>query len=420
MLTEEQRKQIQQFAESLVANGGQTRSPLGVGLRKHNLQVVKEHLEEMPGWKRLRESLQRQYGIDVSNPEEFPVHDRKFSWRKMREKVADFREADSASSFTQFLRAGIQNITQNMYEATDTTYEDWVTVIDSNKDTELYAPHHGVSFPREVGPQSPYPHVKAAALDLKLKNRKYGSLYELEHELLEDDQTGQFQRQGGMLGEYLKILCEVLCYGKLLGSASRYIELDIPASETQPSNEATYPWQSEGGGGLKGGGFNRPDAYGALNQANIQNGFIGLMKQKNLHGIKMMVRPNRILVGPQLSFDLAVLLNSAYYPSGAAAAGQTGGAFAVNPIKGIADATVSRFMPKNDGTFDGDSTAWYLVDDSKPWFILQLREAISVTQENPQSGKSFDEDVYRFKARSRKNADHVDPRFAWQGNDGSV
>jgi len=106
--------------------------------------------------------------------------------------------------------------------------------------------------------------------------------------------------------------------------------------------------------------------------------------------------------------------------SGAAAAGNVGGAFAINPLKSILDITVSRYVANFDGSFTGATPAWYIVDDTKPWFILQEREPIAVVQENPQSGKSFELDLNRFKARSRKNADVLDPRFAWQGNDGSV
>jgi phage major head subunit gpT-like protein len=157
-----------------------------------------------------------------------------------------------------------------------------------------------------------------------------------------------------------------------------------------------------------------------LTQAAIQAALVALQNQKNLQGIKMQVSPSRLILGPQQQFDASVLLNSAFYPSGAAAAGAPGGAFAINPIKGILDMTVSRFVFKNDGTVSGDSKAWYVVDDSKPWFVLQMREAVTVEQEATNAGDAFNRDVMRFKARSRMNADFLDPRFAWQGNDGSV
>jgi len=386
-------------------------------LRERNLAVQKRVLTEGAEIKSFREGFKARHGIDPLDGEKFPVMKESWSWRKLATKLQGMREADAAGAFMQFLRAGVQSVTNAMYESVGTTYEDWVTVVQSTKDTELYAPNHGVAFPRQVGPSMKYPEVGAAALDIKLKNLKFGSMYVLERELLDDDQTGSFQRQAGMLGEYMKLLCEVLCYGKLASVANMtYIDYSIPVSETKPADESTYPWSQA----LRGGGKNRPASYTILNQAGIQAGFIGLMNQKNLQGIKMNVTPNRIIAGPSQQFDAAVLLNSSYYPSGAAAAGSTGGAFAINPIKSIADLTISRFVFKNDGTVTGDSKAWFLVDDSKPWFILQLREAISVEQEATNAGAAFELDQYRFKARSRMNADHIDPRYAWQGNDGSV
>jgi hypothetical protein len=266
----------------------------------------------------------------------------------------------------------------------------------------------------------PYPEVHAAGLDLKLRVNKYGSMYSVEKELLEDDQTGQFQMQTGMLGEHLALLTEVLCYGKLQSVANMsYGGYDVPVSETQPSYEANYPWTTSAAP-LRGGAFNRPVAYGALTQGNIQTGMTQLRQQKNLLGLLMPVRPNRILISPHYMFDLAVLLNSAYYPSGAAAAGVTGGAFAINPIKGIADASISDFMPDQNGVFGNSSKAWFLVDGKKPWFQLLVKSPVSVEQENPQSGQSFERDIRRFKCNTRMNADFIDPRFAWKGSDGSV
>src|SRR6267143_405908 len=379
-------------------------------IRERNRRVQKRLMTECEDVKEFREGMKRRYGFDpITDSKRFPVLMESFSWKKFRQELGSkLREADSSSAFTQFLRAGIQNITANMYEITQGSHDDWVTTVGSTRAEEPYAPMHGVAFPRQVGPQVPYPEVGAAALDLKLKNYKYGSIYGVEKELLEDDQTGQFQRQAGMLGEYLKVLTEVLVMGKLASvtGGCTYAGYTVPVSETKPSNEATYPWSTT----LSGGGKNRPTAFGVMTQTNIQNGFIGLMAQMNLQGLFMQVAPSRILISPFYVFDLAVLLNSAYYPSGAAAAGSTGGAFAINPLKGIADSTVSRYMFDNAGAITGSSKAWYMMDDAKPWFILQQRTPVAVEQENPQSGESFQRDIYRFKAYSRQNADFIDPR----------
>lgn len=407
---------LKQIADAMA----QTR-PQNSRLKEANKAATKRALYNSPETKKMRESFKKSYGFDpLTDHEKFPVRDPNFSWGKFMEKIGSIREADAASSFVQFLRAGIQNITMGMYETVPVTYEDWVTVVASSKDTELYAPSQGVAFPREIPYSGKYAEVGVAALDISLKNRKFGSIYGVEKNLLEDDQTGSFQRQASLMGEYLKILNEVWIYGKLQSvSGMSYLDLSVPVSETKPSYEANYPWTGAAAP-LRGGGFNQPAAFAALSQSTIQNGLIALMNQLNLQGIRMNVTPTRLLITPHYAFDASVLLHSAYYPSGAAAAGNVGGAFAINPIKGILDLSISRYIPNHLGSYAGDTKPWFIVDDTKPWFVLQLREAIAIEQENPMSGRSFDEDIIRWKARSRMNADFIDPRFAWRGSDGSL
>lgn len=387
-------------------------------LREKNTEIEKHVMLESEEVRADRAKYTKLFGFDpLVETQKFPVTDPRFSWKKFNAKL---EEADAQSSNPQFLRAGVQAITNSLYQSTPTTHEDWVTVVPSTKDTELYAPLHGVGFPRQVGPSELYSETGTLALDLKLKNLKFGYVYPIERELLEDDQTGQFQQQSGRMGEYMKILQEVWCYGKLASeSAMLYQQLSIPTSETKPTEESNYPYTTSAAP-FVGGGFNRPVAYGALSQSNIQTGIQTLMQQKNKQGIIMGVAPTRMIVSPAKRFDSAVLLNSAYYPSGAAAAGATGGAFAINPIQGLLDLTVARYLFNNSGVSGSNSTAWYLTDDSKPWFVLQLRESVSIEMENPGSGDSFNRDVNRFKARSRFNADFIDPRFVWKGSDGSV
>lgn len=397
----------------------------GNSRRERNEKKIAEACVNNPEVKSFREDFQRKHKIDFLDDAKFPVKEENFSWNKLRESLR-IREADSESTFVQFLRAGIQNITIGAYKAVETSFEDWVQVVNSTRREELYAPNHGIAFPREVPLQGFYPEVGVAALDIKLQNKKYGSMYAAEWELIEDDQTGSFSQQAALLGEYLKLLTEVLVYGKLQSVANmQYQDLIIPTSETKPSNEANYPWTSSAAPFI-GGGFNQPTAFTALTQASVQSGIENLMNQLNLQGIKMQVNAKRLLISPFNIFDAAILLNSSYYPSGAAAAGVVGGAFAINPLgpdspfRTVTQITVSRYMPNNLGVFTSLSKAWFLIDDTKPWFVAQYREPVTVIQEAPNSGNSFDRDVVRFKARSRQNADFIDPRFAWRGNDGSV
>lgn len=395
-----------------------------------NVKALKEATWENDFIRGFRTHFEKKFGMDFADQAKFPVMERSFSWKKAAQQCgftsvdSALREADSGSNFTQVLRAGVQSIVNSMYLTVPTTFESWTTTVASNKDTELYAPLHGVSFLREVGKQELYSESRAAGLDLKLRNRKYGTIFAVEKELLEDDQTGQFAKQASLLGEYCREAMEVIVMAKVAGNFTGgvfadYAGLVVPHTETKPANETNYPFATSAAP-FVGGGYNRPTSYGALTQANIQAGFIGLMNQKNMLGLKMSVDPDTILIGPQYKFDAMVLLHSTVNPSVPSSAGTTGSTFSINPIENIAKLVVSRFMPSNTGTFNGNSTAWYVLDSKKPFFVVQTRESASIEQENPTAGESFNRDIVRFRASMRGNADYVDPRFIWQGSDGTA
>lgn len=385
---------------------------IGRNTKEQNEAALKEALWRSEGERSAIDEMQNKFGVDIRDPKAFPVMKGGF----FKEAAQKLRESDSVTAFPGVLRAGVQSIVNAMYETVEVTFSDWAHAVTSTKLEELYAPLQGIGFPSQIGESEVYPEVGAAGLDIKLRNRKFGTLMAVSKELMEMDQTGQFQKQAGLLGEYAKQVLEVYCYGKLASVAgAKYQNISVPTSETKPADEATYPWSTA----LVGGGATKPAAYGALNQANIQSGIIALMNQLNLLGLKMSVNPRRLLISPHYRFDAAVLLNSGWYPTGATA-GTTGSVGAINPLQGLLDMTTSRFMFDQNGSVSASSKAWYIVDDSKPFFVVQVHTPAEVQLENPASGQSFDRDIVRFKLRTIANADFIDPRFAWQGSNGSV
>jgi phage major head subunit gpT-like protein len=384
-------------------------------LKEENAKVRASRLWQTEEEKDLVASMQHKFGVDIRDSKEFPVQEAGF----FENAKAKLREADQTSAFPQVLRAGVQSIVNAMYETVETSYDEWVTTVASDKKTELYAPIQGIGFVRQVGENELFPETGAVGMDLSLTNRKFGLILPISKELLGMDKTGQFAKQAGIMGEYCKLAQEVYAMGKLASVAGmKYADLDVPVSETKMADEATWPWSTS----LVGGGANRPASFGLLNQGTLEAAYTALMNQRNRLGLKMLVQPSRLVVGPKLRYSAATLLHSTYYPTGATP-GSLGGTFSINPlvkVEGTADLTVSRFMFKNDGTCNGDSTAWYLVDGSKPWFVMQQYSGPIVEQENPLSGQSFERDVSRFKCSVIFNADHIDSRFAYQGNDGSV
>lgn len=389
---------------------------------RRNTPAANKKMKERAVWnskemKEFRESIRGRFNLDIRNSADFPVSDPNFSWSKFQKKC--MRETNSASANTQLLRAGVQTAVNNLYGTIPTTYESWAHVVHSSRDTELYAPLNALTFLGEMGEGEKYLESSVVGLDIKLRNKKFGQMLPVTFELIEDDQTGQFAQKVSDMSEYAALAWEVYAYGKLasLAAGCSYGNLTVPASETKPSTETTYPWNSAGF--VAGGGKTKPGTFTLMTVLAIQNGFTALENQLNLQGLKMATAPDTIMCGPQNRWNLATILNSNFYPAGAGAAGALSGALATNVLQGIANPVISRFMFDSAGS-SANSFAWYIADSSKPSFIVQIREAASVTQENPESGAGFERDVHRWKLRLRGNADFIDPRFYWQGNDGSV
>lgn len=380
-----------------------------------NKKAKEKAIWSNPEMKEFRESIKRQFGFDLRDEKKFPVGQPGFSMGAFRRKV--MRESNSASANAQLLRAGVQTMVNNLYPAVDTTYEEWAHVINSSRDTELYAPLNALTFPGELGEGERYLESSVVGLDIKLRNKKFGQMLPVSFELIDDDQTGQFAQKVGEMSDYAALVWEVYAYGKLNSvSGTSYGGLVVPTSETKPAAESSYPWNSTGF--AQGGGINKLSPV-QLSAASLQSAFIALEEMLNLQGLKMNVKGDTIVGSPYYRFALAQLLNSSFYPAGAQAAGVTGGSLAVNVLQGIAKPVISRFMFDNSG-INSNSKAWYLMDTSKPAFIVQIREAAKVTQENPESGAGFERDIYRWKLSLRGNADFIDPRFMVQGSDGSV
>ena len=383
-----------------------------------NKKVYEAAMKKTDNAKKLRESIQRELNLDIFDKVKCPFHDPNFSTKQMRESVA-------SSAFPQLLRAGVQMATNNLIEVdTSTTYEEWGHTINSTKNTELYAPIHGISFMGERGETQKFQEAQVAGLDISLKNRNFGEILAINENLLDDDQTGQLAQLAADLSEYSRLRDEVYAYGKLNSGSSgqSYAGLNIPGSETKPANEANYPWTLQSAPFI-GGGYNKGTPT-ALSQAAIIAAYLALSVQKNLLGLIMQVRPGAILCSPYYKFQAMVLMQSTLNPSNSstasADAGKTGGIESINPIKSMLQVVDTPYMFDNTGVAGTLSKAWYIVDTNKPWFINQVRQAPSVVMENPDSGESFNRKVSRHRLDIRGNSDFIDPRFAFQGSDGSV
>jgi hypothetical protein len=151
---------------------------------------------------------------------------------------------------------------------------------------------------------------------------------------------------------------------------------------------------------------NRPTTYVRLSSTSLEAAHVALRSMVDPTGRKMLTVPTVLIVSPIDEFLAWTLVNS---PQQAfVSAGATSNM--VNPLQGRYTVYSSPFI---------DTKAW-MVGDPKRGFVFQRRDPMEVVQENAQSGDSFRMEVYAFRARERFEADWIEPRFAYLGNDGSV
>jgi hypothetical protein len=333
------------------------------------------------------------------------------SFRRLRESVynqaARLREANAESAFGQLLRAGVQTYAINSYNTVPVVYPDLVTEVASRRFQEFYAPLFRPNLPKKVDRGEEFQDNPVVGLSRVLTNFKFGMIEGFERELFDDDQTGQIKNRASQMGENFKIMEEIYVMGKIIGTGFTVqgvqVDPDVTFTDTfTGTGNGTYNTAPKG---------NRPATFGRLNQPNLESADISLMNITDDLGNKFLVAPNTLLVSPNDKFVGAKLLNSTLQPSvPSASAGDTGYVMTINPLQGLYKLLVSRFLP---------AKVW-LLGDPKRCAVYQRRDPLEIIQENPASGQSFSQEVYRFKSRSRFEVGMIDSRFLFEGDDGTI
>lgn len=368
---------------------------------------------------RLAETVTRQLGID---PRQVPWggYDAsvgasyvEFSAKRLKENfdrvvVPNLREANSETAFGQLLRYGVQNFMFDAYKSvTDFIYTDIVSVRPSKNRQEWYAPMYGVEVPQDVPLGGKFPDSRIQGLDVEVVNKKVGRLLTLERELVDDDQTGQIAQKASELGERMRYKEESDTLGvdfftlQTLGTGLTGV--------ANSSYSATLfgEWNSQSYG-------NRPASFGDLAQAGLETADISLHQATDPMGNRILVRPSKLVISPSDKFNAAKLLNSALQPSvpgssgqtaSTASSGLTGFTMTINPLQGLYDLKVSRFLPP---------LYWYLLDPRS--IVFQDRDPFELLMEARDAGSSFDHDEYRYRARRRYQVAVIDYRFIFCGN----
>ena len=374
----------------------------------------------------LRGQIRAAYGedLDIMDDEIKSLLDFKdpdFSIKGFRESsykfFAKIREANAEGGLSQLLRAGIQMAVNSEYQAVETSFEEFVGYVASNKAIELYAPLYRAGYPADTEEGDEPVKLGAKGADIQIRNRKKAAIFEVTEEMWEDDQTSQIQEQANQIGQNAKILKDSICFVRWLGKAGTDAGgRKVSASQTgAQAGESTWPFNVSF---TNGKGQNRLTTYAAFSYNGLLEARQLARLMKDPKGNKMLVNPDALMGGAALKDIFEELLTSDFYassasmkvPSGAKADTSIGTTYARNIMKGKYNPVNSIWLP---------ATAWGVMQAGKG-FRLQQRRALRVLQENPASGPAFTCSVFRFKIDERYEADWTEPRFAVLGSDGTI
>lgn len=306
-------------------------------------------------------------------------------WKKMEEATGEsVREANVSSSLGQLLRYGVQQFMFDAYKDVNTVYQDVVNIVPSSNRQEWYAPLYGAEVPFDVAPGGNYEDSRLQGLDTVVVNKKVGRILSVQKELFDDDQTGQIGTRASKLGKRVR-------YKE---------EFDVMTALRAATYNTTIG--------------NAPASNVALSQPALEQADIALQAIRDPLGNRIAVEPGLLLVDPTNKFNAAKLLNSSLQPSvpgasgetaGSAASGGTGWTMTINALQGLYDLRVSRFLGAGD---------WFLME-AKTSIPFQERAPLSVTQEDPNSGKSFENDLFRWKVSRRYATTVLESRYIYAG-----
>jgi hypothetical protein len=327
--------------------------------------------------------------VDYSSPD--------FSFRRLQEgaeRIADLYEANSISTFGWLLRGAVQEFANEVYADLPVIFPNFVTTVTSKRRSEIYGGLYRPALPKQVDAGEKFHEIAFKGFERELVNYKHGHIERFERELFDDDQTGQIRTRAANLGEGFRIYEEVYVLKRLFGNTTTEEGIEVPASTYNSGS----PFTTAIG--------NRPTTYGVLNATTLAAAHVAARRMRDPLGRKFLVIPRQLIVSPVDEFNAWTLLNSpnqAWNSSGS----QSNMA---NPLAGRYTSYASPFIA---------DYAWMLGDPARG-FVFQQREPLEIVQENVQSGDSFRMEVYAFRARERFEADWIEPRFAYLGNDGTV
>lgn len=313
-------------------------------------------------------------------------------WLSEMGKVG-LREAMTRSEYNDFMTRGIKGLLAGAYAAAalETTWRELVTEDTSSAKLENYPSIGDPAMPRQVLEGERFENLSPGSQDnVAVTSYKYGGIIELSTEADEDDQSPgkELGKQGLALGRKHEEYHDTVFYSILTGNAAIY--------DTQNFFSLNHPGYT--GGATRA--VNDNIYTGVTMSANALATVLGIIAQWEGADVaqRLQIRAERVVCPATLQQTALGLTNADLLPF-AYAAGALGPAATVSG--GMPNAMKGKFKVTSSPILDATSTTDWYVKTNFPGLLHLKRKGLTLIQEHPASGKSFEQGLLRWRTEER-------------------
>ena len=311
-------------------------------------------------------------------------------------RQASLLEASVLNEFPVLLRDGIRSITFDSYAGTRVTWDQWVGVETSEKQSEDWVEENSIGELPVVPENGPYPEFKQD-LDrtVNIRNYKRGGIIAVTEEMIRFNRTNLIKRQAQKLGRAAANTREQACYS-VLTTAANYTRDTTTGDNDLGPNTAATTFSADG--------------------VNLALNVLRTMKDRK-SGQYLGVNPDTLIVTPRLEMAAKQLLLSPVLqiPGDGVTTAKVYGTGTNNPFRGMIGTII--VSPRL-----GSSYQWSLME-AKQAVILQVVDDLQILQE--AAGQIQHEgymryDNVRYRVRDWFGAGMLNDRFAYYSSSSSA
>ena len=304
---------------------------------------------------------------------------------KPGQRAMTLQEAVNTAGFPVILRDGLKAIVYESYAGVATTWQDWVQVLQSDKQSEDWVESNAVGELPIVHEGTPYPEIKRD-LDrtLNIRNYKRGDILEVTEEAIRFDKIPQLRFDASDAGRRAANTREQSCY-TVVSTAGNYVRNSTTGDNDIGANTAATVFSASG--------------------VNTALTTIRTSKDRK-SGVYFGANPDTLIVTPRLEVAAKQLLMSSMLQRvGGSTTNDVYGGGVTNPFRGLVNRII--VSPRL-----GTSYQWVLME-AKRAVLLQEVEGLQVQEERQGSTAYFNADIYRFRVRDWFGVGMLNDRFAY-------